>query len=93
MSVMRGVLNGGNSRLRPVLMTTATTILGMVPMAMGIGEGSETWQPMGIAIIGGLTLSTFLTLIVVPTIYASFHIGDIKRKRRKMAKQKWETTN
>lgn len=86
MSVMRGVLNGGNSRLRPVLMTTATTILGMVPMAMGIGEGSETWQPMGIAIIGGLTLSTFLTLIVVPTIYASFHIGDIKRKRRKMAK-------
>jgi len=93
MSVMRGVLNGGNSRLRPVLMTTATTILGMVPMAMGIGEGSETWQPMGIAIIGGLTLSTFLTLVVVPTIYASFHIGDIKSKRRKMAKQKWEATN
>lgn len=93
MSVMRGVLNGGNSRLRPVLMTTATTILGMVPMAMGIGEGSETWQPMGIAIIGGLTLSTFLTLVVVPTIYASFHIGDIKRKRRMMAKQKSKTTN
>jgi len=86
-SVRRAVISGGKSRLRPVIMTTATTILGMVPMAMGIGEGSEIWQPMGISIIGGLTLSTILTLIVIPAIYTLFHAGDIKRKRKKLAKQ------
>jgi len=86
-SVKRSVISGGKSRLRPVIMTTATTILGMVPMAMGIGAGSEIWQPMGIAIIGGLTLSTLLTLIVIPTIYTSFHAGDIKRKRKAWAKK------
>ncbi len=86
-SVRRAVISGGKSRLRPVLMTTLTTILGMVPMAMGIGEGSEIWQPMGISIIGGLTLSTVLTLIVIPCIYTSFHAGDMKRKRRRFAKQ------
>ena len=86
-SVKRSVVSGGKSRLRPVLMTTLTTILGMFPMAMGIGEGSEIWQPMGISIIGGLTLSTILTLIVIPTIYTSFHAGDIKRKRKAWAKQ------
>jgi HAE1 family hydrophobic/amphiphilic exporter-1 len=82
-SVRRSIVNGGKSRLRPVLMTTTTTILGMVPMAMGIGEGSEIWQPMGISIIGGLTMSTILTLIVIPTVYASFHARDIRKKRKK----------
>ena len=88
-SVRRAVISGGKSRLRPVLMTTLTTILGMVPMAMGIGEGSEIWQPMGISIIGGLTLSTVLTLIVIPCVYTSFHAGDMKRKRKRkrLAKQ------
>ncbi|MBO5977400.1 MAG: efflux RND transporter permease subunit, partial [Bacteroidales bacterium] len=60
----------GASRLRPVLMTAFTTILGMVPMALSQGEGSELWQPMGIVVIGGLTVSTFITLIVVPVMYA-----------------------
>ncbi len=86
-SVKRAVISGGKSRLRPVLMTTLTTILGMFPMAMGIGEGSEIWQPMGIAIIGGLTLSTILTLIVIPSIYTAFHAGGIKRGRKRWAKQ------
>lgn len=86
-SVKRAVISGGKSRLRPVLMTTLTTILGMFPMAMGIGEGSEIWQPMGIAIIGGLTLSTILTLIVIPSIYTAFHAGNIKRGRKRWAKQ------
>jgi HAE1 family hydrophobic/amphiphilic exporter-1 len=86
-SVKRAVISGGKSRLRPVLMTTLTTILGMFPMAMGIGEGSEIWQPMGIAIIGGLTLSTILTLIVIPSIYTAFHAGDIKTGRKRWAKQ------
>ena len=62
----------GQSRLRPVLMTAFTTILGMVPMAMSASEGSELWQGMGIVVIGGLTVSTFVTLIVVPVLYAIF---------------------
>ena len=60
----------GRSRLRPVLMTALTTILGMVPMALSTGEGSEMWHPMGIVVIGGLLVSTFVTLIVVPVFYA-----------------------
>ncbi|MFA6335077.1 MAG: efflux RND transporter permease subunit [Bacteroidales bacterium] len=92
-SVRKAVINGGKSRLRPVLMTTVATILGMLPMAMGIGEGSEIWQPMGIAIIGGLTISTILTLIVIPTIYTTFHMGDIKKKRKVHAKLYAKNTN
>lgn len=61
----------GASRLRPVLMTAFTTILGMVPMALSSGEGSEMWRPMGIVVIGGLTVSTFLTLFIVPVLYGA----------------------
>lgn len=86
MSVIKSVVKGGKSRLRPVLMTTLTTILGMLPMAVGIGEGSEIWQPMGIAIIGGLTVSTLLTLVVIPTVYCSVNVRDIKKQRRAIAK-------
>lgn len=59
----------GRSRLRPVLMTAATTVLGMVPMAVSTGEGSEIWSPMGVAVIGGLIFSTVITLIIVPVGY------------------------
>ncbi len=59
----------GRSRIRPVLMTAFTTILGMVPMAVSEGEGAEMWQPLGIVVIGGLTISTFLTLFIVPVLY------------------------
>ncbi len=62
----------GRSRLRPVLMTSATTILGMLPLAMSKGSGSELWSPMGIAVIGGLIFSTFVTLVLVPIVYAIF---------------------
>lgn len=82
--VTQAVIASGKSRLRPVLMTSLTTILGMLPMALGIGEGSELWQPMGISIIGGLTLSTLLTLVVVPVMYSLFGGMGIKRRRRKM---------
>lgn len=60
----------GQSRLRPVLMTAFTTVLGMVPMALSQAEGSEMWQPMGIVVIGGLFVSTIVTLIIVPVLYA-----------------------
>ena len=62
----------GRSRLRPVVMTSATTILGMLPLAMSTGAGSELWSPMGIAVIGGLVFSTVVTLILVPVVYAVF---------------------
>jgi HAE1 family hydrophobic/amphiphilic exporter-1 len=67
LSVNHAVIQAGKSRLRPVLMTSLTTIFGLLPLAFGIGEGSEIWQPMGVAIIGGMTVSTALTLIVIPT--------------------------
>ena len=84
------VIAGGKSRLRPVLMTSLTTVLGMVPMAMGIGNGSETWQPMGIAVAGGLTFSTFLTLFIVPALYAMLE-GRKERKAKRKARRQAET--
>ncbi|MGN0035820.1 MAG: efflux RND transporter permease subunit [Bacteroidaceae bacterium] len=83
-SIIQSVVTGGKSRLRPVLMTTLTTILGMVPMAIGGGQGSETWQPMGISVIGGLTVSTLLTLVLVPVLYCMFAGTGVRRRRRKM---------
>ena len=87
-SVADAVIAGGKSRLRPVLMTSLTTILGMVPMAMGIGEGSETWQPMGISVVGGLLVSTFLTLFIVPALYAMMEGRKERKAARKAARQK-----
>lgn len=82
MGVIHSVVTAGRSRLRPVLMTTMTTILGMVPMAIGGGEGSEMWRPLGVSVIGGLTVSTILTLILVPVLYCVFAGQGVKRKRR-----------
>ncbi len=66
------IVLSGRSRLRPVLMTAATTILGMIPMALSSGEGAEVWAPMGVVVIGGLLVSTVITLIIVPVLYAIF---------------------
>ena len=88
MSIRRAVINGGESRLRPVVMTTLTTILGMVPMAVGTGQGAEMWRPMGTAVIGGLTFSTVLTLLFVPVLYCVFASQGIKNQRRKLHKLK-----
>lgn len=84
MSIRRAVIDGGRSRLRPVVMTTLTTILGMVPMAVGTGQGAEMWRPMGTAVIGGLTFSTVLTLLFVPVLYCVFAGNGVKRTRRKL---------
>ena len=79
--VFDAVIAGGKSRLRPVLMTSFTTVLGMLPLAIGTGAGSETWQPMGISVIGGLTFSTILTLFVVPVLY-SILVNRAQRKEQ-----------
>jgi HAE1 family hydrophobic/amphiphilic exporter-1 len=70
------LLNAGKSRLRPVLMTSLTTIFGMVPMAVSTGLGSEIWRPLGISVIGGLVVSTLITLILIPLFYYFAHHKD-----------------
>jgi len=87
MSIRRAVILGGESRLRPVIMTTLTTILGMVPMAINHGEGSEMWRPMAWAVIGGLTVSTVLTLLLIPTLYCTVAGAEVKGKRKKLHDQ------
>jgi multidrug efflux pump subunit AcrB len=86
MSLIPAVIAGGKSRLRPVLMTTFTTVLGMLPMAIGIGEGSEIWRPMGVAIVGGLTVSTMITLVLMPVVYTMFGANRMKSERKRIAK-------
>ena len=88
MSAIRAAVVAGRSRLRPVLMTTCTTILGMVPMAISQGEGSEMWRPLGVSVIGGLTVSTILTLVLVPVLYCSFAGTGIKRSRKALKHQR-----
>jgi HAE1 family hydrophobic/amphiphilic exporter-1 len=68
----KAIAISGRSRLRPVLMTSLTTILAMVPLSISSGAGSELWKPMGIAVIGGLIFSTVVTLVLVPVVYAIF---------------------
>lgn len=85
------IKNAGPIRLRPILMTTLATILGLIPMALGIGEGSETMQPMGIVVIFGLALSTLSTLLLVPVIYTIFEDIRDSRKRKKAKKNQVTT--
>ena len=75
------------SRLRPILMTTLTTVLGMIPMAVGQGEGSEMWRSLGMVVAWGLSISTLVTLVIIPTVYASMSSWQQRRKARKLAKQ------
>ncbi|MEX0979979.1 MAG: efflux RND transporter permease subunit, partial [Gemmatimonadota bacterium] len=70
MAVRDAILEAGRVRLRPIVMTTVTTVLGLTPMALGIGRGADLRAPLAIAVIGGLIVATLLTLIVVPVIYS-----------------------
>ncbi len=88
LGVIQSCVGAAKSRLRPVLMTTCTTILGMVPMAISHGVGAEMWRPLGVAVIGGLTISTIMTLIYVPAMYGIFASFGIQNKRRAIKKQR-----
>ena len=79
-STYDAILISGQDRLRPILMTALTTMLGLIPLALGIGEGTEINQPMAIVVIGGLFTSTLLTLFIVPIIYSL-----IDKETRKVA--------
>ena len=69
MALEEAIITAGRTRLRPVLMTTLTTIFGMIPLALGLGEGSEMSAPMAVSVVGGLAVSTILTLVFIPTMY------------------------
>ncbi|MDD4720424.1 MAG: efflux RND transporter permease subunit, partial [Bacteroides sp.] len=84
LAVINSVVTAGKSRLRPVLMTTCTTVLGMVPMAVDTGQGAEMWRPLAISVIGGLAISTILTLILIPTLFCVFAGTGIVRQRRSL---------
>ena len=70
MEKTEAIIQAGAVRLRPITMTTATTVLGLLPMALGLGEGAEIRTPMALTVIAGLVSSTFLTLVVIPTVYS-----------------------
>ena len=85
-SVAESSVIAARSRLRPILMTTLTTVLGMVPMAVGQGEGSEMWRSLGMVVAWGLSISTLVTLVIIPTVYASMASWQERRAARKAAK-------
>ena len=87
MGILEAVVTAGRSRLRPILMTTLTTVLGMIPMAVGNGVGSEMWNSLGMSVAWGLSFSTLITLIFIPTLYATFAVRGEKRRQKKMLKQ------
>jgi HAE1 family hydrophobic/amphiphilic exporter-1 len=88
MSRREAILQAGPVRMRPILMTTFAMVFGMLPIALGVGEGAETRAPMGISVIGGLLTSLVLTLIVVPSAYDIFDDWQEKFKNRKSKKEK-----
>ena len=86
-SVTEASTIAANSRLRPILMTTLTTVLGMIPMAVGQGEGSEMWRSLGMVVAWGLSISTLVTLVIIPTLYAAMASWQERRAARKAARQ------
>ena len=82
-SVRDASVTAAKSRLRPILMTTLTTVLGMLPMALGRGEGSEMWHGLGITVAWGLSISTLITLVLIPVLYCGFTEHRARRKAKK----------
>ena len=85
--IVESTVIAAKSRLRPILMTTLTTVLGMIPMAVGTGEGSEMWRSLGMVVAWGLSISTLVTLVIIPTVYASMASWQERRAARKAAKK------
>ena len=87
MNIRDASTTAAKSRLRPILMTTLTTVLGMLPMAIGTGEGSEMWRGLGVTVCWGLTISTLITLVLIPTVYCSFTNRMERRLERRRNRQ------
>lgn len=88
MAINDSVVTASRQRLRPILMTTLTTVLGMVPLAVGSGEGAEMWNGLGVTVGWGLSVSTLITLVLIPTLYAIFLTRREKKEARKLLKLK-----
>ncbi len=88
-SIAEASVIAAKSRLRPILMTTLTTVLGMIPMAVGQGEGSEMWRSLGMVVAWGLSISTLVTLVIIPTVYASLASWQERRAVRKGKKAEY----
>ena len=86
MSVIDSTVAAARSRLRPILMTTLTTVLGMLPMALGTGEGSEMWRSLGMTVCWGLSISSLITLILIPTVYCAIALRQERKKAKKALK-------
>ena len=84
--ILDAAVAAGRSRMRPILMTTLTTVLGMVPMAIGNGVGSEMWNSLGMTVAWGLSFSTLITLFLIPVLFSAFAIRGQRRKEKKAAK-------
>ena len=82
MNIRDASTTAARSRLRPILMTTLTTVLGMLPLAVSQGEGAEMWRPLGITVCWGLTISTLITLVLIPTLYCSLSYRMERRKKK-----------
>ena len=91
--VKEATVMAARSRLRPILMTTLTTVLGMIPMALGRGEGAELWNGLGITVAWGLSISTLITLLLIPALYCSLETRAVRRKQRKAEKAATATEN
>lgn len=87
MNSVDAMVTAARSRLRPILMTTLTTVLGMLPMALGNGEGAEMWKPLGVTVCWGLTVSTLITLILIPSVYCIFSTRQEKNQQKKKLKK------
>ncbi|MBP3496612.1 MAG: efflux RND transporter permease subunit [Alistipes sp.] len=85
MPIIDAVVAGGKSRLRPILMTTLTTVLGMVPMAVGNGVGSEMWNSLGMVVATGLTFSTLVTLFLIPVLFTWLAMRNERKRAKKLA--------
>ena len=83
--IVESTVIAAKSRLRPILMTTLTTVLGMIPMAVGQGEGSEMWRSLGMVVAFGLSVSTLVTLVIIPTVYASLATMQDRKAAKKAA--------
>ena len=85
MSILEAAVAAGRSRMRPILMTTLTTVLGMVPMAVGNGVGSEMWNSLGMSVAWGLSFSTLVTLFIIPVLFSVFALAGERRRAKKAA--------
>ncbi|HYV30735.1 MAG TPA: efflux RND transporter permease subunit, partial [Candidatus Binatia bacterium] len=85
------MLQAGTVRLRPILMTAFSTIAGILPIAIGFGAGAESRRPMGVAVVGGMLTSTFLTLLIIPVVYTLFSdLAELFQRKSAAAPGHWE---